>query len=114
MEEMFKIPPFQCRRMEQIQSSANFLKLMEPYNMIDGALRIILTATFFIWNFYEGSVFESPYTMGQVKLYSYPFWRLALVILIFLAAMWCPKVGAMVAVAIFFYFEDLHKLTQTW
>lgn len=111
MEEVFKIPPFPCRRMD---SPELWSKLQEPYTMMDGAFRIIATAAFFIWNFYEGSVFESPYTLGQVKLYSFPLWRLALIMLVYLAALWCPKVGSMVAVAVFFYFEDLQKLTQTW
>jgi hypothetical protein len=114
MEGVFKIPLFPCRRMDNLHGPALWSKMQEPYNMMDGALRIIATAAFFIWNFYEGSVFESPYTLGQVKLYSFPLWRLALLILVFLAALWCPKVGAMVAVAVFFYFEDLQKLTQTW
>lgn len=114
MGVVFKIPLFPCRRMDSLTSPLLWSKMQEPYNMMDAALRIIATAAFFIWNFYEGSVFESPYTLGQVKLYSFPLWRLALLILVFLAGAWCPKVGAMVAVAVFFYFEDLQKLTQTW
>jgi len=41
-------------------------------------------------------------------------WRLALVLAFFLAASWSPYVASMVGLAVFFYFEDLHKLTQTW
>lgn len=95
-------------------SPPDWSQILAPYNMIDGALRIIVTAAFFIWNVFEGSVFESPYSLSMVKLWGYPIWHLALVILTFLAAVWCPKVGAMVAVAVFFYFEDLQKLTQSW
>lgn len=100
--------------MDKLTSPNEWTQILAPYNLIDGAMRIIITAAFFIWNFFEGSVFESPYTREQVKLFQYPIWRLALLILVFLAAIWCPKVGAMVAIAVFFYFEDLHKLTQAW
>jgi hypothetical protein len=100
--------------MDILTSPQEWSQILAPYNMIDGAMRILVTAVFFIWNMFEGSVFESPYTLEQVKLFGYPFWRLALILLVVLGAMWCPKVGAMVAVAVFFYLEDLHKLTQTW
>lgn len=100
--------------MDLVSISEDWDKITAPLSLIDGVMRILATATFFIWNTFEGSVFESPYTLEQVKLYKYPIWRLALVILVFLAAYWCPKVGAMVAIAVFFYLEDLQKLTQTW
>ena len=100
--------------MDLLSISEDWDKLTAPLGLIDGVMRILATATFFIWNTFEGSVFESPYSMAQVKLYEYPIWRLALVLLVFLAALWCPKVGAMVAVAVFFYLEDLQKLTQSW
>lgn len=100
--------------MDLLSISEDWDQMMAPLSLIDGVMRILATATFFIWNTFEGSVFESPYSMAQVKLYEYPIWRLALVFLVFLAALWCPKVGAMVAVAVFFYLEDLQKLTQSW
>jgi hypothetical protein len=84
------------------------------HQKLDTILFVGITAIFFIWNVFEGAIFESPYSMGLVKLYSYPIWRLALVILFFLAASWSPYVASMVGLAVFFYFEDLHKLTQTW
>jgi len=81
---------------------------------IDKLLFIAITAIFFIWNVFEGAIFQTPYSMGLVKLYAYPMWRLALVLAFFLAASWSPYVASMVGLAVFFYFEDLHKLTQTW
>ena len=81
---------------------------------IDKTMLVILTALFLIWNVFEGAIFESPYSMGLVNLYKYPLWRLALVLLIFFAALWNPIVAVMVASAVFFYFEDIHKLTQPW
>lgn len=84
------------------------------HHKIDTILFVVCTAIFFIWNVFEGAIFESPYSIGLVKLYAYPLWRLALVLLVFLAASWSPYVASMVALTVFFYFEDLHKLTQTW
>jgi len=84
------------------------------YQKLDKILCIAVTAIFFIWNIFEGAIFETPYSMGLVKLYTYPMWRLALVLAFFLAASWSPYVASMVGMAVFFYFEDLHKLTQTW
>lgn len=84
------------------------------YQKLDKILFIAVTAIFLIWNVFEGAIFETPYSMGLVKLYTYPMWRLALVLAFFLAASWSPYVASMVGLAVFFYFEDLHKLTQTW
>jgi hypothetical protein len=84
------------------------------HQKIDTILCVVVTAVFFIWNVFEGAIFESPYSIGLVKLYAYPIWRLAIVFLVFMAASWSPYVASMVALTAFFYFEDLHKLTQTW
>lgn len=81
---------------------------------LDATARTLVTGAFFIWNLYEGSVFEAPYDKTFVKLYGFPLFRFALVLLVFAAAYWCPRVGAMVALAVFFYFEDMEKLRRPW
>jgi hypothetical protein len=83
-------------------------------NVFDATARVLVTSIFFIWNLYEGSVFEAPYDITLVKLYGFPLFRLALVLLVLSAAYWCPRVGAMVALAVFFYFEDMEKLRRPW
>jgi hypothetical protein len=90
------------------------LELLQPSGTVDGALRILFAALFFIWNLFEGSFFESPYPKVLVELYSYPLWRIAIVLLVFFAAIWCPRVGILLALAVFFYMEDLEVLVRPW
>ena len=87
---------------------------LEPDGVMDATARILVTAILFIWNLYEGSVLESPYSKEFVKLYAFPLWRFVLVLLVFLATYWCPRVGVMLAIAVFFYIEDLEKLSTLW
>ena len=87
---------------------------MEPSGVYDAAARIVATSIFFIWNLYEGTVLEAPYEPILVKLYSIPFWRFLLVLAVLLATQWCPRVGAMVALAVFFYIEDMEKMKRPW
>lgn len=87
---------------------------LEPSGTVDAAARLIVATLFFAWNLYEGSLLESPYPKTLVTLYAYPLWRLALVLLIFFAALWCPRVGVMVALTVFFYLEDLEMLSRPW
>ena len=87
---------------------------LAPENVMDAAARTIVTSVFFIWNLYEGSVFEAPYDKTLVKLYGFPLFRFMLVLLVLSAAYWCPRVGAMVALTVFFYIEDMEKLRRPW
>ena len=73
-----------------------------------------MTAILFVWNVYEGSVFESPYDKTLVRLYGFPLFRFMLVLLVLVASYWCPRVGAMTAIAVFFYIEDMEKLRRPW
>jgi hypothetical protein len=87
---------------------------LAPENLTDAAARTLITTIFLIWNVYEGSVFEAPYGKELVKLYGFPLFRFALVLTVLAASYWCPRVGAMVGLAVFFYFEDLEKLRRPW
>jgi hypothetical protein len=87
---------------------------LEPDSIVDATARIIVTAALFIWLLYEGSVLESPYPIELVKLYGFPLWRAVLVLAIFFATDWCPRVGVMLAFVVFFYIEDLEKLSTPW
>ena len=33
---------------------------LAPDNVYDATARVVVTSAFFIWNLYEGSVFEAP------------------------------------------------------
>ena len=87
---------------------------LESDGVVDAAARTIVTAVFFLWNLYEGSVFEAPYDKMLVKLYGFPLFRFSLILLVLAAAYWCPRVGAMVGLAVFFYMEDMEKLRRPW
>jgi hypothetical protein len=87
---------------------------LDPENVVDATARIVVTSIFLIWNLYEGSVFEAPYDKTLFTLYSFPLFRFALVLLILVASYWCPRVGVMVGLAVFFYIEDMEKLRRPW
>ena len=82
--------------------------------VIDKTARLLVTLTFFIWNLFEGSLFHTPYPVDWVYLYKFPYWRLFLVITLVAALLWCPTVGIMAALALFFYLNDLSRLTKPW
>jgi hypothetical protein len=87
---------------------------LEPESVLDATARVVVISAFFIWNFYEGSVFEAPYDASLVKLYGFPLFRFTLVLALLVASYWCPRVGIMVALAVFFYIEDMEKLRRPW
>ena len=87
---------------------------LEPDGVMDATARLLVTTVLFIWNLYEGSVLESPYPKELVLLYSFPLWRFVLVLAVVVATYWCPRVGIMLALTIFFYIEDLEKLSVPW
>lgn len=87
---------------------------LEPDSVLDATARVVVASSFFLWNLYEGSVFEAPYDKSLVKLYSFPLFRFVLVLLVLAASYWCPRVGIMVALSVFFYMEDMEKLRRPW
>lgn len=87
---------------------------LTPDGITDATARTLVTAILFVWNVYEGSVFESPYDKTLVRLYGFPLFRFMLVLLVLVASYWCPRVGAMTAIAVFFYIEDMEKLRRPW
>lgn len=87
---------------------------LEPDSVIDATARILVTTVLFVWNLYEGSVLESAYPRELVLLYAFPLWRFVLVLSVLFATYWCPRVGVMLALTVFFYIEDLEKLSTPW
>jgi hypothetical protein len=77
----------------------------------DMMLRLLVVALFFYWNLVEGAVFENHYPMSFVKLYPSHAWHFLLLSLVVAAAMWCPSVSIMVAMAIFFYVLDFESIS---
>lgn len=83
-------------------------------NDLDNLLKNIMIVLFLIWNVVEGSVFENEYPYAFVKLYTIPIWRLILVILMILAALWNHSLGIMLAFTMFFYVMDMEVTMEKW
>ena len=76
----------------------------------EGACRaiLVLLATLFI--VFYSSLFEVEYSKKLIDLYRYPWWRLLLVLLVISSVIWCPRVGILVALVMFFYLSDMNTL----
>jgi hypothetical protein len=72
-----------------------------------GVIIFLLTYILFV-----SSVFETSYPTRIVELYAYPWWRLLLISLVAIGAWWSPSVGIVLAIAIFFYLNDMDILTS--
>ena len=92
----------------------NWSQILAPGGTFDMTARLLFTITFFIWNLFEGSLFHTAYPVEWVLLYPIPYWRLFLVLAFLAAAAWCPRVGVMVGLALYFYLGDMFHLTQPW
>ena len=58
------------------------------------------------------TLFEEEYSEKLTELYIYPWWRIMIVILVLTSAMWCPRVGILIALIVFFYLSDMNTLIK--
>jgi hypothetical protein len=86
--------------------------LMTEGSPMEKHLRTGVTGVVLLYILFYSSVFEAHYPTRVVELYAYPWWRLLIVSLVALGAWWCPRVGLALAVAVFFYLNDMHILTS--
>ena len=56
------------------------------------------------------TLFEEEYTKKLTALYIQPWWRILVVLLLLSSAIWCPRVGILVALLVFFYLSDMNTL----
>jgi len=98
-------------RMKPVRVLQSILKSQEP---IDIFLRNIVLLSSLIWNVLEGSVFENEYPSVFVKLYTIPIWRLLILVLLILGALWNHSVGIMLAFTFFFYIMDMEVTMDKW
>ena len=89
-------------------------QILAPGGTADRTARLLVTLLFFIWNLFQGSLFHTAYPVEWVILYPIPYWRLFLILTFLAAAAWCPRVGVMVGLALYFYLGDMFHLTQPW
>ncbi len=90
----------------------SLLDAFEEHTAIDKYLRTGVTVVVLAYVLLYSTVFEATYSKRLVELYSHPWFRLLLVGLVGLGAWWCPRVGLALALAVFFYFNDMHILTN--
>ncbi len=76
----------------------------------DGIFRAlsVLFATIIIVLY--SSLFEEEYNKKLTNLYIYPWWRFLIVFLLITSAIWCPRVGILIASIVFFYLSDMNTL----
>lgn len=84
-----------------------FLTVDRSVNGVACAVVVLLTAGLLLR---YGTVFEQEYGTVLTNLYQYPIWRMMIVGLLVSAAIWCPAVGLLVALLIFFYLNDMETL----
>jgi hypothetical protein len=61
---------------------------------------------------YYSTLMERPYHQRLALLYTYPWWRLLVVLLVLAGAAWCPRVGLLVAFIVFLYLHDMNRLVM--
>jgi len=78
----------------------------------DGVLRAIMILFAGVLIVKYSTLFEEEYNKKLTELYIYPWWRLLIVVLILTSAVWCPRVGILIALLTFFYLSDMNTLIQ--
>lgn len=89
-----------------------FMSIFHEHSPAEAFLRTAVTVLVLGYVLLFGSVFEATYPTRLVELYAMPWWRLLVVLLVAIGTWWCPRVGLALAVAVFFYLNDMHTLTS--
>lgn len=76
----------------------------------DGLMRLIFVAVVGGILIMNSTVFETQYGDKLIDLYLAPWWRILIVGFVIAAALWCPRVGIVVALLAFFYLNDMETL----
>ena len=76
----------------------------------DGVLRAIAVIMTVVVIVRYSSLFEEEYSKKLTALYIHPWWRILVVLLMLSSAIWCPRVGILIALLVFFYLSDMNTL----
>lgn len=79
----------------------------------DGVFRALSVAIAAVVIVKYSSIFEEEYSIKLADLYVYPWWRIIVVLLLLSSAIWCPRVGILIALIVFFYLSDMNTLMTT-
>jgi hypothetical protein len=78
----------------------------------DGVFRALSVAIIAIVIVKYSSILEEEYSKKLTDLYIHPWWRILVIMLVLSAAIWCPRVGILVALLVFFYLSDMNTLIR--
>jgi hypothetical protein len=87
------------------------LDTLIPVGVVDGVFRLILVFALLGWNVFEGLSLRTPYPSTMVALWASPLWRFLLLLVVWLGAEWCPRVGILSAVAVVMYIVNMIQIT---
>jgi len=76
----------------------------------DGIFRALSVAFAAIIIIKYSTLFEEEYNRKLTDLYMYPWWRIMVIFLVVSSAVWCPRVGILIALIAFFYLSDMNTL----
>lgn len=79
-------------------------------NSTDGIFRTLAVFLGVFVMVYYSTLMERPYHQKLALLYTYPLWRILVVLLVLFAALWCPRVGIIMAFIVFLYLHDMNLL----
>ena len=82
------------------------------YSTTESGLRIALIGAVIFLVIHYSTLFEQEYNEKLMNLYTYPWWRFLLVFLVIASATWSPELAVFVALAVFFYLNDMNTLIE--
>ena len=91
----------------------NWLEQISAGSETDRSLRLLVAIFLFLWNWILATHLTTAYPPALVDLYALPFTRLFLLALVMGAALWCPTVGILAALAYVLLGADTLFLTKT-
>jgi len=87
--------------------------LLEEHSPLDNLLRVGAVIVIIGYIILESTVFQKHYSKRLVNLYSHPWWRMLLIGFVALGTWWCPRVGLVLAIAVYFYLNDMQILSSS-
>jgi hypothetical protein len=87
----------------------SFLSFQGTTDGIFRAIAVLLAAIVIIR---YSTLFEEEYTQKLTDLYIHPWWRILVILLVLTSAIWCPRVGILVALVVFFSLSDMDILVR--
>ncbi len=90
-----------------MKSWPSFLSFQGTTDGIFRAIAVVLVGIIIVK---YSTLFEEEYSQKLTDLYIHPWWRILVVLLVLTSTIWCPRVGILVALVVFFYLSDMNIL----